>query len=286
MNLLRKKSGYLQIENLPSEDLLTAYYKKEYFQNGCGSYEVQYSPEELKWVKMKEWSIVEIMTSHAQKGSVLDIGCGEGFFLYECLAQGLDIKGVDFSQYGIKKQNPQLLKYFNSYNIYDYINHTDNLKEYTFVSLMNVIEHVLNPEKLLNSLFEKMNSDAFLVIRFPNDDSMLHRYIENETEIVNDWWISYPAHISYFNANNMVTVLKQAGFEVVDMIAEHPIDFNLLNANSDYITDLEKGKNTHQFRVLLDNFLFEQDKHKYVSILKLYAEMGVGRNLTYLCKKL
>ena len=285
MELIKKRFGYLQVNPLPSEKELENHYKNKYFQDAHGGYEKEYSQDEKVWLSSVEWLIVKGLSHFKSGGKVLDIGCGEGYLLNELAKNGYGIKGIDFSSFGIEKNNPHLKNAFQEDNIFEYINSANDLYTYDCISLMHVIEHVVDPERLLYQIKDKMHDDAIFIIRFPNDNSKLHHYIEEKKDIDNHWWLSYPEHISYFNAENMEVTLNEIGFTVVNKVSEHPIDFNLLNDNSNYIKDPSKGKNTHNFRVLLDNFLFNTDKDKYYSILQMYGNMGIGRSLTFFCKK-
>ena len=61
------------------------------------------------------------------------------------------------------------------------------------------------------------------------------------------------------------------------------IDLNLLNENSNYINDTSKGKNTHTFRVRIDNFMASIDREKMLCLYEVLGSMGIGRDLIYYC---
>ena len=81
----------------------------------------------------------------------------------------------------------------------------------------------------------------------------------------------------------MGNLLCAQEFELKVVVADNPIDLNLLNDNSNYIENPEKGKVTHLFRVLADNFLAANDPDKLLQIYEILGSMGVGRNLNYYC---
>ena len=79
---------------------------------------------------------------------------------------------------------------------------------------------------------------------FKSSDELMCQWFENqqpyliENEYVSEkWWLSYPDHISYFNKETMCNVLADLGFVVHSIVADNPIDLNLLNDNSNYIKD-------------------------------------------------
>lgn len=276
--------GYWQFDCLPSDTELQEHYEKKYYQQNHGAYSHQYSLEEVRWKLFQEWLVIRGLSEVKNKGRALDIGCGEGYLLRVLEESGFDVQGVDFSSYGLIKENPTLLDRFIQADINKFVHDSKNLNSYDVISIMHVIEHVKDPEYLLRTLRSKMNDNAVLIVRFPNDDSQLHQFIASNTATPKDWWLAYPEHLSYFNHDSMQALLSDCGFDIVGKIADHPIDFNLLNDNSNYVIEKSKGKATHHYRVLLDNFLSELNRERYYSILNNYAEMGVGRNLTFFAK--
>ena len=83
----------------------------------------------------------------------------------------------------------------------------------------------------------------------------------------------------------MNNFLEKKGFFVQSIVGDNPIDLNLLNQNSNYVEDSDKGKHAHYFRVITDNFLASVDIDKLLDIREIMGSMGVGRNLIYFAKK-
>lgn len=128
-----------------------------------------------------------------------------------------------------------------------------------------------------------MLPDSLLIIITPNDFSPLHEYLLEKEFITRKFWLCYPDHISYFNKESMTTFLAEMGFCLRSVVADNPIDLNLLNDNSNYIEDPSKGKKTHYFRVRTNNFLGRLDKTNLLQIYEILGSMGIGRDLNYYC---
>jgi hypothetical protein len=122
-----------------------------------------------------------------------------------------------------------------------------------------------------------------LIIIAPNDFSRLQELLIEKKKISRKFWLAYPDHLSYFNRESMGNFLSAQEFELKAVVAENPVDLNLLNDNSNYIEDPEKGKATHMFRVLADNFLADNDTDKLLQIYEILGSMGIGRDLNYYC---
>jgi len=284
--LIKNQWGFYQFSPLPNDDELEKYYSKNYYQEGCGSYEVKYSDEEIEWFRLRADLINRTANKYVEQSAptFLDVGCGEGWLLSQFYQNGYVIKGIDFSKAGLIKVHPELKEYLQQGNVYNLLDTIIESKEkFDVIALCNVIEHVRNPVGLLSDIRRIMHPDTILVISAPNDFSKLHEYLLKNKIVSNAWWLNYPDHLSYFNKESMSKLLFGLGFNIKGILADNPIDLNLINENSDYINDKTKGKNTHMFRVRVDNFLASIDTDKLLSMYKILGEMGVGRNLNYFC---
>ena len=128
-----------------------------------------------------------------------------------------------------------------------------------------------------------MHSRSVLVIVAPNDFSPLHELLEKEGKISRKFWLCYPEHLSYFNKDSMSNLLQDLGYKIHSIVADNPVDLNLLNDNSNYIEDTSKGKNVHLFRIRSDNFLGNLNPDKLLQVYEILGSMGVGRDLSYYC---
>lgn len=283
-HLVQTRWGFFQYDPMPNELELRAYYAEKYYQQGKGSYEQVYSDEELAWKRLKSW----LLTEKAQElvpgaRNFLDIGCGEGCLLSEFHARGLIVTGMDFSEAGIRHLHPEMLPFFQQGNVFDLIETNCVGNQFDTISCINVLEHVTDPVKMLNLLKQGLSQTGVLIITVPNDFSKLHSKLVQDGITPDRWWICFPDHLSYFNQESMLVLLQDTGFRTCAIVADNPIDLNLLNPNSNYIIDREKGKGTHLFRVRTDNFLAEISRKKLLRLYEAYGDMGIGRNLTYYC---
>ena len=288
-SLEKTEYGFYQYRPLPSKQELQEYYSQKYYQQAKGSYEVSYSPEEIKYFQLKAELIYKKLSRLRNLGGkkyVLDIGCGEGWVLDRFSKQGHKVTGIDFSQYGLKTFNPQLLPYLEQGDCIELIlQKVKNNQRYDIVMLGNLIEHVLDPVDLLEKIKDILAQQGVLVIVAPNDFSHLHQHLMDNGIIDKPFWLSYPDHISYFNKDSMENLLKSKEFKIEAVVADNPVDMNLLNKNSNYIRDPEKGKNIHFFRVHTDNFLADISKDKLLDLYEVLGSMGVGRDLNYFCSQ-
>ncbi|NQW57611.1 MAG: class I SAM-dependent methyltransferase [Polynucleobacter sp.] len=281
--------GFYQYRPLPSKAELQEYYSQKYYQQGKGSYDVAYTLEEINYFRLKAELIYKKL-SHlrdlGEKKDVLDIGCGEGWVLDQFAKQRHNVTGIDYSQYGLNAFNSHMLPFLEQGDCVELIlAKVNNCQRYDVVILANVIEHVLNPVDLVEKIYNLLAEDGILIIVAPNDFSLLHKHLEDNKIIDRQFWLAYPDHISYFNKESMENLVSAKGFNVVAVVADNPVDLNLLNMNSNYVQHPEKGKGTHFFRVSMDNFLAGISKDRLLDCYETLGSMGVGRDLTYFCSK-
>ena len=93
--------GYWEVTEKPTLDDLQRYYEDKYFQEGRGSYELEYTDEELQYFRAKieqRLAVINHNKPHLSKGgTMLDVGCGEGYALSLFRENGWSVKGFDFS---------------------------------------------------------------------------------------------------------------------------------------------------------------------------------------------
>ncbi|MFA5093277.1 MAG: class I SAM-dependent methyltransferase [Candidatus Omnitrophota bacterium] len=283
--LIRKPQGYWQYYPLPLEEELQRYYAKKYFQLGKGSYAKIYTEEEKRYFRLKADLIFrQIFRLNAGKhmNTFLDVGCGEGWLLDRMHREGLKVKGLDFSSFGLIKFHRHLKKNFTQGNVFSLLKEEKKLKrKYDIIALANVIEHVVDPEEMMYLLKEILSRRGVLIIVAPNDFSRLHQHLLKERYISKKFWLAYPDHISYFNKDSMKKFLESNGFVIKAITADNPIDLNLMSSNMNYVNNCSKGKETHYFRVRNDNFLASISEDKLLDLYTVLGSMGVGRNLYY-----
>jgi 2-polyprenyl-3-methyl-5-hydroxy-6-metoxy-1,4-benzoquinol methylase len=284
--LIKTKYGFYQYRPLPSEKTLEKYYAQKYYQNPqATSYTATYHKEEIKYFKLKTSLIFrQVIKLHKldRLKTMLDVGCGEGWLLNRFHEAGVCVQGVDLSCFAIQKFNPHLIKYFEQGNISKILDtYSAYGKKFNLITMANVIEHVINPVELLKKAEGLLAPHGLFVLVAPNDFSLLHQYLLKHKFITRRFWEAYPDHLNYFNKESMEHFLSGQGWKIHAVVADNPIDLNLLNDNSNYIKDRFKGKNTHIYRVRTDNFLAGISEEKLLEVYTTLGSLGVGRDLSY-----
>lgn len=285
-NLVKHEYGFYELANKPSKEELQRYYSQKYYQEGKGSYELRYSESEIKYfnfkIQQRAFVAERYLKSQSNKAkSMIDIGCGEGFALNHFNSNGYLVKGLDFSEAGVFNNHPHLLGNLKSGDLFESINEEIlNENRYNLVWLQNVLEHVIDPVNLLESLGKLLSPGGVAVITIPNDFSKTQQALLNEKCITDHFWVCPPDHISYFNNDNLLTLIENTGWECLNMISDIPVDWFLFHPASNYINDTSVGKQAHHARISIENYIGEQDIENVIDFFEAAAKLGVGRDIT------
>jgi len=141
-------------------------------------------------------------------GRVLDIGTAAGFFLKVAKDNGWTTFGIEPS------------KYLSSFGRKEYgLNvHTGTIedapafddKEMDVVTLWDVLEHTFEPTDVLNRCNRYLKSGGYVVVNYPNIANWMARLAGR------NYWFIISVHLYYFTPKTIKSMLKKAGFEVVE----------------------------------------------------------------------
>lgn len=282
--------GFYSINEKPTAQELENYYAQKYYQEGKGSYKKQYSDEETQYFYNKIAQKHLLLSSYThdlhKPYSLLDVGCGEGFTLNYFKRNGWEVLGLDYSSYGVQTHNPDYISHVLTGDIYSNLNNLYSAnKQFSVVWLDNVLEHVLNPLDLLQMCRNLVVQGGILVIEVPNDFSAVQLKLRELALINNDFWVVLPDHISYFNKQGLINLCKTASWDCCKIIGDFPIDFNLFNPESNYNIDFTKGKGAHLQRVRVENLLHNISPEKTNALYEILSDMGLGRQIIGIFKK-
>ncbi|MBL9133887.1 MAG: class I SAM-dependent methyltransferase [Verrucomicrobiaceae bacterium] len=292
LQLVRNPHGYYEAAQKPTREELEKYYRDLYYQTEEGSYMLEYSPEEMAYIRG------QVALRHrliAQRGwigegpkSLLDVGCGEGHSLAYFKSQGWSVEGLDFSVDGCRRQNPDCLPHLTQGDVFENLDRRiAEGRQYDVVMLDNVLEHVIDPPSLLAGLHRLVKPGGVLILEVPNDFSRLQMTAMQRDWIDKAFWVGLPEHLSYFNAEGLRSVCAAAGWHCLALLADFPIDWFLANPNSSYVPRAaagtgkgsQLGKGAHHARIALENIMRETDMDKLNAFYEAMAGIGMGRSI-------
>ncbi len=275
--------GFWEIINKPTPDELQQYYAEKYYQEAKGSYELAYTTDELHYFQAKlaqRWHVIQDCQSLSY-GSMLDVGCGEGYALAYFREKGWQVKGIDFSSAGVESKNPECSDVLATGDIFALLKaEIESEKTYDVVWLQNVLEHVLEPMDLLESIHQLIGPNGIAVVTVPNDCSVVQQAALKYQHIDKNFWVAPPDHLSYFDYVSLQNIAQATGWQCARVMADFPIEWLLFHDGSNYVRDTSVGKRAHYARVQLENLIHNQSVSQAVELWTALANVGMGRNLT------
>lgn len=286
MKIIKNKYQYYEADQKPTKEELATYYRDKYYQNPKGSYERTYTSEEKRYFSNKmEQKFAIIQREGVTNGSVLDIGAGEGWALNFFLHKGFAVRGIDYSIYGCAKHNPDCTQFLIAGDMYEKLQEEIQAKQkYDIVILDNVLEHAVDPLKLLTTIQSIKKENGILIIDVPNDFSPIQQHLIEHNHVNTEFWVDPPEHLSYFTMNGLRDLCATAEFTYITAITDFPIDLFLFNSNTNYVTNPAVGKSCHAARIEIENLLHSISTEKTNELYRAMAGLGIGRVLTMFVK--
>lgn len=198
--------GFVFTQNAPDENNIGKYYESEDYVSHSDTqkglfFKIYHAVR--NYMLGQKRKMIEQVTD---KGKLLDIGCGTGYFLNEMQVQKWEVTGIE--------QDEQARKYgSNKFNI--------NVKtpaelfelesgSFTAISMWHVLEHVHNLDGYLKQIYNLLESDGTLAIAVPNHDS-------HDGKHYGKHWAAWdlPIHLWHFTPDSMEKLMKKYGFKII-----------------------------------------------------------------------
>lgn len=139
----------------------------------------------------------------------LDVGCGAGNYLKRLSALGWEVHGLDFSLEVVRMARSRVPEAFVHHGTLETLRVQT---PFAYISLNHVLEHVKDPERVLQRCFELLEAGGRLAISVPNIDSL-------EARVFGSRWrgLDIPRHLIHFNKAALAELVMKRGFQVTLM---------------------------------------------------------------------
>ena len=287
MKLIETEDGFFTVSPKPSATELQTYYRDQYYSAPVASsqYAHPYTDEERshKTLAAAEAEFVAGQVHGGASGGsrrFLELGFGEGFVVDYFHRAGWSVDGIDFSSDAIARFFPSLLPKLEFGDLYGFLDqlvargHT-----YDLVICNHVLEHVLDPVRVVQGLARILRPGRICRIQVPNDGSWLQHEIVSRGLARENYWHRPPEHLNYFTREPLIRLLEGNGWRIVDVLADFPIEAFLLNPDSNYEQVVEAGRHCHFAKVAFEMSLARQSIEDLVEFRRGCARAGTGRCL-------
>jgi len=146
-----------------------------------------------------------------QLKSVLDVGCGNGFFLNHMKLGGLNKVGIEPSD---KAREYCEFPVYKDKELFDSSLHS--ALDFDMITFFGVLEHVKKPLELIASYKEYLRKDGRIAVIVPNVDSLIVNALGTECATF------CPQHLWYYNIKTLSKLMLMAGFECDKWLTVEP----------------------------------------------------------------
>ncbi|MDZ7263416.1 MAG: class I SAM-dependent methyltransferase [candidate division KSB1 bacterium] len=135
--------------------------------------------------------IVQLLLARGFGGSrVIEIGCGQGFFLNKLLANGFDAIGFDPAYSG---DQPRIVK--------DYFSPKYNVGDVELIIMRHTLEHIPEPLQFLQDIASLVSDKAMVFIEVPDWDWIMTKRA---------FWDVVYEHCNYFNRQSLTAMFERS----------------------------------------------------------------------------
>jgi len=160
--LLCKSCALIYVSPFPAPEDYAAMYPPSY-QNGINQAIID-DRKKLPGLRFPYAKHFELIKSHGPGNKLADYGCGQANFILNALAKGYLCTGVEYNP----KHIAVLKKEIPAGTFYQIDNFLESGEErYDVIRLSNVLEHLDNPNRIIEILLTKLSPSGILLVEGP-----------------------------------------------------------------------------------------------------------------------
>jgi len=158
----------------------------------------------------------DLVLEFVRCGRSLDIGTTTGLMPALLKQAGFDAEGIEYNEASAKYGEEH---YGVRIHVGDFLQHRAELGLFDLISMTDVLEHAPHPLEFLHAVCEHLKPGGWMLVTFPDIQSIESRYVRLCSQILRRDWIWYccriPTHVWEFTPATARAMLKDAGLEVV-----------------------------------------------------------------------
>jgi 2-polyprenyl-3-methyl-5-hydroxy-6-metoxy-1,4-benzoquinol methylase len=160
-----------------------------------------------------EKQYLPLINSFNRDASLIDIGCGTGYFLQFLKSKGFNnLYGIDISEEQIDRAKQKGI-HADVADAFHFLRTTE--KKFDIIFILDFVEHFYKNElfELFQGLYAILNTNGIIIIRTPNGQGLFPGKI-----IHGDL-----THLTIFNPNSLLQLLQATGFKNIKSYETGPV---------------------------------------------------------------
>jgi len=155
-------------------------------------------------------SQVELIKRYKKGTTLLDVGCGEGFFLFNASKAGYTTKGIELSQDAAAYAKREFSLDIEAGAFGD-VQFPGN--HFEVVTLWQVLEHIPHPLEILKEAHRILKPGGLIAASTPDIEGIPSMMLRRK------WWNIRRIHINQFSTKTLMDILQNAGFKNVSSVS-------------------------------------------------------------------
>lgn len=164
--------------------------------------------QDLSWIQKLKNKILSfpgryrfgMAPSFIKKGKILDVGCGDGLFLYSLRKLGWQTLGVEINKAASQKARERGLDVLNC----DLLEADLDNDFFDVVRMWSVLEHLHNPAQTLAEIYRILKPGGTLIVQVPNFNSLASRLFKE------NWsGLDVPRHLYQFSSHTLKRIIER-----------------------------------------------------------------------------
>jgi len=203
--------GHVFSADNPTVELLTQFYNYKFKDGNYQDYTTYHLDKNVEFNNIINKYIKPYLSLESK---ILEIGCGEGFFLSSLLTNGYNkLFGYDISDYIISKARSRLPKNVTLYDSLNYdLSQILEVDKYDAIFAFDVIEHIYDPRVYINNIYKGLKKEGRILFTTPSADSIANKILGER------WPYFLPLeHLNIFSNESMKRILTDVGFKEISL---------------------------------------------------------------------
>jgi 2-polyprenyl-3-methyl-5-hydroxy-6-metoxy-1,4-benzoquinol methylase len=252
----------------------------EFYEQSGESYYLSGPKLEADYANVRFDRELRLFRRHCPAGSVLDVGCSSGAFLYQLNRRfpgSYQIFGTDVSGPALNYAESAGVPVIRG----DFLRENLAGQHFDAVSFWAVLEHLIDPKPFLEKAWSLLNPGGLCFILVPNMDSLAVRLLGERYRYI------LPQHVNYFTRPTLMHLI-QPRFEIVECRTTH---FNPIVIWQDWRRKKEAGTDRERAALLKKTTAYKQNpilmplRLLYGGVEKVLGLLGLADNLVVVLRK-